>query len=501
MLTMTQQYNIKYLSFHKGKKYSEISRETDHDFKTVKKYAEKEDFNDSPPRRKKKSSKLDPFKPTIDQWLREDTTAPVNQRHTAKRIHDRLKEEFKEEFDVSERNVRYYVSAKKSEIFGGSKAYLPLEHPPGEAQVDFGESLIYENGKEIKGHSLVLSFPNSNVAYEQVFRGQNQECLLEGLQRIFNYISGVPTKVWFDNLSAAVKEIKKKGERELIEQFEKFALHYGFLHNFCNAGKSNEKGHVENKVGFTRRNHFVPVPSVSDIEDLNEELFQKAEKDAQKLHYKKQKKEIDLFEEDKNCLLKLPDKPFEIGRLVKKKTNKYGKIEFDKKSYSTSPRLVGKQVWLYLTHDRVDVLDEDYNQVVSHPRLYQETESMKWYPYLELIAKRPNALKYTGFYKELPDPWQDYLEYLDYPKKKKALHLLKDIIEHNDMDTAADVLSQTLKDGVDDVESIRLTWTRKTSNITLPSELVSNNNIPSMTGYTPNFAVYDELLDKVGDRK
>lgn len=495
MLTMTQAYHIKYLSFHKGENYSEISRETGHDFKTVKKYAEKEDWNESATKeRKPKKSKLDPYKPTIDKWLEEDVKAPVKQRHTAKRIFDRLKEIYGNEFDVSDRTVRNYVSAKKKEIFNKNEGYIPLDHPPGEAQVDFGTSKIYENGKETKAHSLVLSFPQSNVSYEQAFKGENQECLLEGLKRIFEYIGGTPTKIWFDNLSAAVKNLRKKGGRDLVSQFNKFSLHYGFKHNFCNPGKSHEKGHVESKVGFNRRNHFVPVPSVNNIEELNKELFQRADQDNEKVHYLKKIKQSVLFEEDKKCFLKLPDRPFDVGRLVKAKPNKWGKVGFDKKIYSTSPNQVGKEVWLYVTYDKVDVLDEGYKLIVSHPRLYEKTESMNWYPYLELIAKRPNALKYTGFYKDLPNPWQDYLDHLEYTEKKKALYLLRDIIEHNDMETATYVLSKTQDNGVNDVDSLRVTWIRETSDINLPPELELTDDIPVTFSYTPDFKAYDELL-------
>lgn len=496
MLTMTQAYHIKYSAFHKGKSYSEISRETGHDFKTVKKYAEKEDWTEKrPKKRKSKKSKLDPYKPIIDEWLQADLQAPLKQRHTAKRVYDRLKEKFGNEFDVSDRTVRYYVSGKKKELFNRERAYLPLEHPPGEAQADFGESVIHENGRELKVYSFVLSFPQSNVAYEQAFKGQNQECFLEGMKRIFEHIGGVPTKIWFDNLSAAVKEIQKKGGRSLIDQFEQFALHYGFLHNFCNPGKSHEKGHVENKVGYTRRNNFVPVPRVASIEELNKELFKRAEKDADRPHYLKNKKQSELFKKDRASLLKLPDKPFKVGRLVKAKPNKWGKVKFDNKTYSTSPEQVEKEVWLHVTHDSVEVLDENYDSIVTHPRLYERQESMNWFPYLELIAKRPNALKYTGFYRELPDTWRDYLEQLEYTEKKKAIRLLKDILENSDLETAIHVLSETLKSGVEDTDSIRITWIRETSNTPLPSDLELEDKVQLLAGYTTNLGAYDELLE------
>ncbi len=168
-----------------------------------------------------------------------------------------------------------------------------------------------------------LSFPFSNAAYCQVFKSQNQECLLEGLKRIFEYIGCIPKKIWFDNMSAAVKEIKKNGDRKLIEQFEKFSLHYGFEHNFC---------------------IFVPVPRFNDIEEFNKTLLEKADRDMERPHYKKGVKISKLFEKDKKAMFSLPAKDFEVSRLVKLKANKWGKVSFDNNTYSTSPALALKEV-------------------------------------------------------------------------------------------------------------------------------------------------------------
>lgn len=82
-----------------------------------------------------------------------------------------------------------------------------MEHPPGEAQADFGEVVFFEKGKKIKGHEFVLSFPYSNGSYVQLLKGENQECLLTGLKDIFEHIDRVPNVIWFDNLTAAVAGI------------------------------------------------------------------------------------------------------------------------------------------------------------------------------------------------------------------------------------------------------------------------------------------------------
>ena len=410
---MIQQYHIKHLSFHKGKSLRSIAEETGHDFRTVKKYAEQSDFNEIRKTKRARPSKLDPVKPIIDAWLKEDLYRPVKQRHTARRIYDRLCDEHSDIFNASERTVRSYVSAKKKELYGEKEGYLPLEHPAGEAQVDFGEIEMFEQGKKVKGYELILSLPYSNAGYPQVFQGQNQECLLTGLKGIFEHLEHVPRVIWFDNLSAAVAGIGEQGNRKLVDQFYRFTLHYGFKAQFCNPGKGHEKGHVENKVGYSRRNFFVPEPAFDDIEQFNQELFAVAEKDHQRKHYSKETEISELLKEDISTMLPLPAKPFEIGRTEKLVANKYGKVRCEGNIYSASPQVAEKEVYIKLRAHQVEILNEKYQIIVTHKRLYgQGQELMDWLPYLTTLAKRPNALKYTGFYHQLPDPWQEYLSTL-----------------------------------------------------------------------------------------
>jgi len=105
---------------------------------------------------------------------------------------------------------------KKKEIFGKKQAgRLPLEHIPGEAQLDFGSADFYENGTIYSVKYLNLSFPYSNQGYTQLFKGENQECLFEGMNTIFEHIGGVPTRIWFDNTSTIMTKVMKNGERNL----------------------------------------------------------------------------------------------------------------------------------------------------------------------------------------------------------------------------------------------------------------------------------------------
>jgi transposase len=495
MLTTMQKHHIKYLNFHKGQSLRSIAKDTGHNFRTIRKYAQETDFNLPEKKKKGRPSKLEPVKPIIDTWLKEDLSRPVKQRHTAKRIYDRLCSEHGDIFNAKERTVRSYVSAKKKELYGEKEGYLPLEHPPGEAQADFGEIVMIEKGHKIKGYELILSFPYSNGCYPQVFKGQNQECLLTGLKDIFEHIKRVPKTIWFDNLSAAVAGIGEHGDRKLVDQFNRFALHYNFQPQFCTPGQGHEKGHVENKVGYSRRNFFVPEPEFDEIEEFNQGLFAVAEKDHHRMHYRKERQISELLKEDINAMLPLPEKTFDIGRLVKATADKYGKIKYDNNIYSIAPQVAKKELWVKSTAHRVEILDEQYRSLINHRRLYGHgREAMNWIPYLSTLAKRPNALKYTAFYRDLPDPWQEYLAAADYDEKKKGLNLLIRILTETDMDTATKCLFESMDAGPADAETILLSYRRLTEPEYHDFLPLISAGINSAVIYTPDLKCYDEFL-------
>lgn len=330
MLAVAEIDYIRLEANHKGCSYSDIARRMNLDPRTVKKYAEMEDFNPSKRKQKRKARVMDPVKPILDQWIKEDLKKKKKYRRTAKRMYEMLKEQY--DFKGSDRSVRLYVSKRKKELMGENEsAALPLEGRPATAQVDFGEAPFIYKGEHVNLPFLVLSFPNSNGAYVQVLPSQNRECFLEGLKRMFHYMGQVPRVIRFDNLSPAVKRILPNGERELTEEFQRFVLHYGFKCEFCNPASGNEKGNVEAKVKYIRNNFFLPEQTVNDLDSFNDSLWEKCEKDFQRPHYQKGKTIAELFEEEKEFFLQLPAKEFECVRYEQLKADKYGFIRIDNK--------------------------------------------------------------------------------------------------------------------------------------------------------------------------
>ena len=495
MLTMEQIYHIRFEHNEKGKSLRRIAKETGFNFRTVKKYVEMEDFNINKKVIHTRKGKLDPYKETIDKWLTEDLKARPKQRHTAKRVYDRLKEIYQDDFQVCERTVRTYVAKKKKELSSGSKAYLPLKHKPGESQVDFGECQFIERGIKYDGFYLNLSFPYSNGGYPQLFKAQNQECLCQGLQNIFFHIGGAPREIWFDNLSPVVNSIGKDGERDLNKGFLRFALHYGFSSNFCNPGSGNEKGHVENKVGYHRRNFLVPIPEFNDLTEFNHQLLTRGDQDMKRPHYQKDGSIAELFTQDKAALLPLPEIPFEVGRLEKGKADNYGKVKFDNRIYSSSPEYAHREVWIKAGAYTVEIMDTDYHTIVIHPRLYgREKESMNWELYLDLIAQKPKALKYTGFFDQLPLTLQDYLTECDHKAKKSTLKMLAGMVSKRGMEVSITVLEEILHQGITDPDSIWAYYCWMTGEDSDNLSLKLPPGVPEVKEYHTDISLYDNFL-------
>lgn len=497
---MAQVNRIRELFFEKGLNYAEVSRVTGSDVKTVKKYIHQEDFNPPPPEvLGNRVSKLDRYKKDIDEWLEEDKRARRKQRHTARRIFARLGEKYGVAFDCSYRLVAAYVAEKKRKLYSTEDHfYLPLEHIPGEAQVDFGEADFYEGATKHSGYYLNVSFPYSNAGYIQLFKGENQQCLMEGLKNIFVHIGGVPTRIWFDNPSTIVTKSLKNGERLLTEAFLRFKNHYGFTAAFCNLNSGHEKGSVETKVGYHRRNLLVPVPQVDDLREFNRHLLEQCDLDMQRPHYRKEALIKDLFGEDRGQLLPLPAVPFDEAALVTVRTDSYAKFTLNKgkHTYSTAPRYANTTLLVRLTAHEVIVLDENHREVQRHPRLYGDTpqQSMDWLPYLTQLARRPAALKYTGIYNLLPGEVKTFLDRCDGRGKRETLQVLARLSREADFTRATEALKAALDYGAKDVDSILATFSRLNSQVLELDPLVLPNSVPQMPSCRPRIDHYDRFL-------
>ena len=503
MLAMDQIHRIRELFYQQDLTLSDIAKAVGCDRRTIRKYVDMEDFNSKPPEPEEASkSKLNKYKPTIDEWLISDRGMPRKQRHTAKRVYRRLKEMFPDDFDCSYRLVAEYVAAKKKELrLSHQENYIPLIHRPGEAQADFGTADFIENGRRRKeGKYLVLSFPFSNGGYLQLSHGENLECLLEGLKAMFEHIGGVPAEIWFDNTRTIVTEIIKGGGREVTERFQRFSEHYRFKPVFMNPESGWEKGNVENKVGYLRRNELVPIPNFKRLSEENSCLLKRCDEDMEREHYDKDIFISDLFQKDRSALLPLPSIAFDTCGYTTAKTDKYGKCTLDKGThrYSASPGQCLTTVNLVLTSTEVIVKDEHFKEIVRHRRLYgkDESESMDWVPYLKYIARKPRSLNNSGIYEMMPVTMQRFMDSCESSERGRVLKTLAELTERTGFESALAAVDEAVRRQAHDVDSLQSLYRRLFTDVPELPPLDSRLDRPigNVIPFHNDLAAYDTAL-------
>jgi len=493
---MEEQNYIMALREIEGRSLREIAAHTGYHFDTVKKYADREDWNMEYRPRKQRASGLDPLKPIIDGWIREDLKRKRKHRRTAIKIYNDLvsDEMLSGLLTVGKQTVANYVNKRKKElaVTPYSTAMYTL-HAMCEAQVDFGEVLVIgKNGAEEKWRILVLSFPWSNAGFMQVCRNETKECLCEALLKIFEHIGGVPYRILFDNMSSAVISIEANGNRKQTEMFMRFTMHHRYRAEFCNPDSPHEKGNVENKVGYLRRNYLLPPPKIEDLEAFNQELLFKCTQDLEREHYRKGRLISEMFAQEQKALTPLPMEKFRVFTLEKAKTDKYSLIPYDNNLYSTAPEYAESELWLEVGANEIRILNQRYEHVATHARKYgrQSEPEMKFGPYISTLVRKPRAFLKSPYFKTMPETVQKHLLSLAYQDLRKTLLMLQPIIQEGKLGDAAAVLELSEIRNPDDFATAYRALTEDPC--ALPE--VTTPKTPTQQPYLPKLASYSALL-------
>jgi transposase len=419
----------------------------------ILKHAEPAGYQLREPREKRK---LEKFLPILHEMLQQDRAAPKKQRHTAKRLFERLRAEHP--FDGGLTIVKDAVRAWKQ---GQAEVFVPLLHRPGEAQVDFGEAQVKLCGQQVKVALFVMTCPYSDAIFCQAFPRECTEAFQEGHKRAFEFFDGVPRRISYDNSKIAVAKIVGGRGREVTREFARLESHFLFEHHFCLVRRPNEKGHVENLLGFARRNYLVPLPEIARVEELNVALSERCRQDLSRQLRGKAAIKGDLLAEERAWFVSLPAHEFEARRVKPVKANSLSLVRFECNDYSVPTQYAHRDVTAIGGIEEVRLVVGDA-LVARHPRHWgREYVTFNPVHYLALLERKPGAFDYARPLEnwELPDSFnvlRRRLETeLDQHGTREFIKVLR-LLEHATLAKLAAAVEYSLSIGVHSADAVRL---------------------------------------------
>ena len=366
----------------------QVLRETGMHWKTLAKILE----NSEPPgyRQEKRGGrpKLGEYLERIEEILGQDARMPRKQRHTAKRIRDRLKEWGHTGGHTVVKEVVRELGCRRQEVF------MPLTHPPGEAQVDLGHALVNVAGKLGKVAFFVMSLPHSGAVFVMASERECTESFWEGHVRASGSFGGVPRRTTCDDTSIAVSKIIGR-ERRLTRGFLRLQSHHLSGHHFCRPARGDEKGVVEGAVKSTRPDFFVPVPQVTGLDALDVRLLQQCTEDRGRRLRGKAGTKSTLLPEDQAAFLPLPATAFPACRQVPTAASPLSLVRFDDNDHPVPVQRAHHPVVVKAGHREVTLFAQG-EEVARHRRVW-ERERVRFDPlhHLALLERKPGALDHA----------------------------------------------------------------------------------------------------------
>ena len=333
------------------------------------------------------SRKLGPHMAWIDAILEGDRSVHKKQRHTARRIFDRLRDErgFSGRYTI----VLEYVAQA---TLRGREMFVPLSHRPGHAQADFGEADAYIDGKKVRFHYFCMDLPHSDGCFVKAYPAETAEAFCDGHVAAFEYFGGVPQSILYDNTRLAVAKIVKGGRRLRSQMFAELQSHYLFNDRFGRPGKGNDKGKVEGLVGFVRRNHMTPLPVAANYDALNAGFLDACTKRGRVILRGQTATITERMQADTAVFMKLPPAPYDACHKVATSVSSLSLVRYRNNDYSVPTRYGHHEVLAKGYVDRVEIACRG-ETIAVHTRSY-DTADFVYNPlhYLALLEHKTKAL-------------------------------------------------------------------------------------------------------------
>jgi transposase len=390
--------------------------------------------------------------PIIFGILESDRDSPRKQRHTARRIYDRLVAEH--DFHGCYESVKEAVREWKQ---GNKEVFLPLSHPPSEAQVDFGFAEMDVAGQRVKAALFVMTLPFSDAVCMQAFPRECTESFQEGHKRAFQFLGAVAHRISYDNSRISISKIVGSRERECTREFLRLQSHYLFRSHFCLVRRAQEKGHVENLLGYARRNFLVPVPDVSSFAEINATLERRCREDLERGTRGKPGSKGERLAEERQAMMDLPTEEFEARRVACSCANTMSLVRFDSNSYSVPVAYAHQPITIAATVDTVRLSIRGRTLAV-HPRHWGRSRDV-FDPvhYLPLLERKPGGFDFARPTKswELPDCFVSLRRQMERePDGTRQFIRTLRLLERASMPELSQAVQRALEIGVHDVDSI-----------------------------------------------
>jgi transposase len=357
MIDYQTYWQIRHLFTEKHLGLRQIARALKIGINTVRKWARRESYQRAalPPR----PSKLDPFKGEILRLL-------AQHDYSAQQIFQRLKEAgYAGRYSI----LRAFVHRVRPQP---RPAFLTLHFEPGQcAQVDWGFAgwvPVGSTRRRLSFFLMVLAF--SRKMYLEFTLAETLEHFLACHLHAFEYFGGVMDQAWVDNCKVAV--LSRAGGTVVFQpRYLDFANHYGFQIRACGVRQPQEKGRVENGVGYVKKN-FLHGLELGDFQLVNPAARYWFDTVANaRVHGQTRKTPQELFAQEK--LKPLHPVPYETATLETLRVNRQFRIQVDGNRYSVPCQYASGRLTVKRFPDRLLVYDQD-KLVAEHVRRYDRNQ-------------------------------------------------------------------------------------------------------------------------------
>ena len=437
--------------------------------------------------------KLGSLLPVIDAILEADRTAPMKQRHTAKRIFERLQGEHA--FAGGYTVVKDYVRISRAR---GRETFVPLAHPPGHAQVDFGEAVAVIGGVRQKIHFFCMDLPQSDACFVKTYPRETTEAFLDGHVSAFAFFGGLPLSILYDNTTIAVAKICGDGKRERTRAFTELVSHYLFHDRFGRPGKGNDKGKVEGLVKHARMNFMVPIPEAASFEELNARLEQRCRARQGERAGRHAETIGERLVADMAALRDLPPVPLEPCEKRSARVSSMALVRYRTNDYSVPTAFGFQDVVVKGFVDEVVILCGG-EVIARHPRCYGEGVFVaNPLHYLALIETKPGALDQAAALQgwNLPEVFQHLRHLLEARMgnrgKREFIQVLR-LLEALPLDVVTFAVTQAIHIGAIGFDAVKLIALARIERRPARLDLAAYPHLPKTAVKTTSAADYAVL--------